>query len=395
VSERIGPIGRRASGSAPPPEREQDGSRRPRSRWSSFARIGFEFALLFAIALAAKQALVGLAPGTYPNPLWLPVIMLSMQHGMAVGLGAAVAAAGVHYWEGLPPELLSEDLYSYIGRVAAEPVGWCCVALLIGHIRSRQLQNVAELETNLAERTRQCTAVEDLCVDLRGRTELLERHIAANAFASNSDIVEAMAALNQATAEDFPECLTRFVNLMTGAADFSVYLRRDEVLEVAFQPEDKHRLGRAEAVPSDDPVFAAVINQRRLLSATQPADAVLLANRWILAGPLLSSGSHRAPAGEHSAAEPESVIGMFAIAGAALEDHPEDVARRFSLTGAEISRLFGRIALIERWNAAQLPRPANGRELPRPLPRDSQSDHPAAPTATGGDGRQDHQATAR
>jgi hypothetical protein len=389
VSEPIGAIGRRATGSAPPPEREKDSRRR--SRWSSFARIGFEFALMFAIALAARHALVALAPGAYPNPLWLPVIVLSMQHGMAVGLGAAVAAAGAHYWEGLPPELLSEDLYSYIGRVAAEPVGWCCVALLVGHIRSRQLAKVAELEADLAERSRQSAAVADLCVDLRSRIEMLERHIAANAFASNSDIVEAMAALNQATWEEFPESLTQFVNLMTGAADFSIYLRRNEVLELAFQPEDTHRLARAEAVPSDDPVFAAVINQRRLLSATQPADAVLLADRWILAGPLLSSRYHRPPAEEHSVASAERVIGMVAIAGAALEDHPEDIARRFSLTCAEISRLFGRIAVIERWNAAQLPFPTNG----RPLPPASQSDHRAAPTATGSDGRQGHQATTR
>ena len=72
-------------------------------------------------------------------------------------------------------------MYSYIGRVAAEPISWACVALLIGHIRSQQIAQVDQLQTELAERIAHGTAVADLCVDLRGRTELLERHIAASA----------------------------------------------------------------------------------------------------------------------------------------------------------------------------------------------------------------------
>src|SRR5712672_2529783 len=143
-------------------------------------RIAVEFALLFGIAIAAKQILVTVAAGSYPNPLWLPVIVLSLQHGVA-----AVLAAGLQYWGGLPPALMTEDMYSYIGRIAAEPVGWTCVALLIGHIRSRQIAQNLELEAELAERSQHSAAVADLCIDLRSRAEMLERHIAANAQSSN------------------------------------------------------------------------------------------------------------------------------------------------------------------------------------------------------------------
>ena len=345
------------------PARDQPGPVR-RSRWSSTLRIAFELALLFGIAVLAKQILVSVANGSYPNPLWLPVIVLSLQHGLAAGLAAAVIAAGLQYWDGLPPALMSEDMYGYIGRVAAEPVGWTCVALLIGHIRSRQIANTAELEAELAERNRHCAAVADLCIDLRGRTEMLERHIAANSHASNIDVAEAITELNHATWDNFAERLTRFVILMTGAADFSVYLLRDDVLKATFQPKDEHRLAADVAVPSDDPVFAAIVNERRFLSAASPADGVLLGNRWILAGPLLDGNA------------PDRVIGMFAIAGAALEDHPEDIERRFSLTCSEISRLVGRIVLIDSWHAAASPSQSNGHKLPDPAPRaDSESSH--------------------
>jgi hypothetical protein len=116
------------------------------------SRIAVEFALLFGIAIAAKQILVTVAAGSYPNPLWLPVIVLSLQHGVAAGLAAAVIAAGLQYWGGLPPALMTEDMYSYIGRIAAEPVGWTCVALLIGHIRSQQIAQNRRYRANREQR---------------------------------------------------------------------------------------------------------------------------------------------------------------------------------------------------------------------------------------------------
>ena len=314
-----------------------------RSRWASMFRIAVEFALLFGIAIAAKQILVTVAAGSYPNPLWLPVIVLSLQHGVAAGLAAAVIAAGLQYWGGLPPALMTEDMYSYIGRIAAEPVGWTCVALLIGHIRSRQIAQTRELEAELAERIQHSAAVAEFCEDLRNRTELLERHIAANAHSSNIDVAEAVSELHHATWDNFAQRLTRFVILMTGAAEFSVYVLQDDVLKLAFQPTDEHRPTADVVVASDDPLFAAIVTERRLLSAASSDDAALLGQRGILAAPLTDSHA------------PERVIGMLAIGEASLGDHRADIELRLALTCTELSRLTSRISLIERWHAAAAP----------------------------------------
>ena len=316
-----------------------------RSRWSSMLRIGFEFALLFGIALAAKQFIAAAGTGSYPNPLWLPVIVLSLQHGMGAGLGAAVVAAGFQYWGGLPPPLMSEDMYAYIGRIAAEPVGWTCVALLIGHIRSRQIANHAELEAELAERNTHSAAVADLCVDLRARTEMLERHIAANAPSSNIDVAEVVSELAHASWENFAERLTRYVRLMTGVAEFSVHLRRSDALAAAFQPDDEHHLV-ADVAP-DDPLYTTIVEERRTLSAARPADRALLGDRGIMAGPLVDPSA----AGR--------VIGMLAIGGPSVAATPEDVERRFAFTAAEVARLADRIGLFERWRSAAAPPRSN------------------------------------
>lgn len=311
-------------------------------------RLSIEFALLFAVALLLKQFLGNGAGAPYPNPLWLPVIVLSLEHGLAAGLAATIIAIGLQFSSGLPPMLLTDDLYSYIGRLAAEPISWACVALLIGHIRSQQIGQAERLQAELAERDAQCTAVADLCIDLRDRAEVLERHIAANAHSSNVDIAEAMRELTDASWDGFAERLTRFVTLMTGAAEFSVYLLRDDVLKVVFQPNDAPTAAGDITIPAGVPLFDAVVRQRRTLLATRPADRPVLGDRGVLAGPLVDAHA------------PSRVIGMFAIGGGALDDHPEDIERRFSLTLSEISRVLGRITLIESWHAAAAPGQSNG-----------------------------------
>ena len=319
-----------------------------RPQRTSRFRLAVEFALFFAVALVLKQLLVGGMNGPYPNPLWLPVIVLSLQHGLAAGLAATIIATGLQFSGGLPPALMTEDMYSYIGRVAAEPVSWACVALLIGHIRSQQIAQVDQLQSELAERIAHGTAVADLCVDLRGRTELLERHIAASAHSSNVDIAEAMRELHDSTWDDFAERLTRFIILMTGTADFSVYLLRDNVLKVVFQPNDEHTPAGDVTVSPEDPLFMAVVTERRTVSARRPAEREMLGNRGVLLGPLFDNDASN------------QVIGMFAIGGNALDDHPEDMERRFSLASMEVSRLLGRITLNERWHAAAAPGQSNG-----------------------------------
>ena len=125
---------------------EPDGERAGPPLRPTKIRLSIEFALLFAVALLLKQFLGGTSGAPYPNPLWLPVIVLSLEHGLAAGLAATIIAIALQFSTGLPPMLLTDDMYSYIGRIAAEPISWACVALLIGHIRSQQIGQVERLE---------------------------------------------------------------------------------------------------------------------------------------------------------------------------------------------------------------------------------------------------------
>ena len=313
-------------------ERERD------SRASHFLRIVFEFAFLFGTTIAVQQVFSAALSG-YPNLLWVPVVLLTLHKGLAVGLVATAVAAGLHFSPGLPPAPLGEDIYAYIRRIGGEPVGWACFALVVGHVRSRQIAHMKELRSQLTESGRHSAAVADLCAGLRRRIEILERQIAANADSSNVEVVEAMSELNQAGWDDFAFRLSRFVTLLTRAPDFSVYLLRDNKLAFAFRPNDILAHGPDDTVAGEHALFSAIVNDRRVLCAGRAADRELLAGHGVLAGPLIQR-----PGNE--------VIGMLVVAGTSPEDDPVELERRFSIVAAELSRLVGRIRLVDKWQHA-------------------------------------------
>lgn len=302
-------------------------------------RVVGEFVVLFAGAFLIKQTILGGGTGGFPSPYWFPVVVLSLQYGLTASIIAAVIAAALNFAHGLPPSLLTEDVYDYIGRIAAEPVAWSCVALLIGHTRSREIERLVESETQLGAETARGTAVAELCEQLRRRVQTLERHIAANANASVIDIAEAITGLYEPRWDTIGSRVTRFVTTVMGTADFAVYLRRDNGLRLVFPKEQQGRNALSVTVEPDTPLFSAVVRDGKTLAASRLDDLRLLGEHEVLIGPLIDSGNT------------DHVIGMVVIGGADLADFPTDVERRFALTCAQLSRLFARAILIDDWRA--------------------------------------------
>src|SRR4051812_15535725 len=147
--------------------------------------LSLEFLLLFVVALWFANIVLPGVSSAYPNPLWLPVVVLSVQHGLGAAVVASIVAGALQYASFLPSQGLTEDIYDYVARVAAEPIAWTCVAVLIGSIRQAQITEKSRLQAALAARRSECAVVAKLCDDLRRRAEMLERHIAVNLPASH------------------------------------------------------------------------------------------------------------------------------------------------------------------------------------------------------------------
>jgi hypothetical protein len=305
-------------------------------------RIGIEFVLLFAAAFVLEHVILAGASTSFPSPYWLPVVVLSLQYGMTMGLVAAAIAAGLSIWGGLPPAAVTEDVYAYVTRIAAQPAAWTCVALLIGHTRTREIERAIELDARLAEEMKHSAAVAQLCAELRQRSHMLERHIAANANSSVIDVAEAITGLYETRWDSIAERIARFNVLMMGTAEYSVYLLRGNALKLVFPHEGQCQQALSVTVEPDSALYAAIVKERRTLTASRPADLELLGDRSLVMGPLTDQG-----ASGH-------VIGMLVIGGADLADFPADIERRFALTCAQLSRLFNRVILIDHWQTDPL-----------------------------------------
>jgi hypothetical protein len=294
-----------------------------------------EFVLLFAGAFAVKHVLLAEAGGEFPSPYWFPVLMLSLQYGMSVGLLAAAAGVGLEFWNGFPQAFVTEDVYAYVGRIGAQPAAWTCAALLLGHTRTREIERTRELEEKLAEEARHSAAVGKLCADLRARASMLERRLAAAEDASVADVAEAITKLYEAHWESISERVARLIVVLLGTAEFSVYLLRGERLTCLLPVDPHSRQPLRLTVEAESPLFSAVVRERKTLSAARVQDRALLTDRNLLIGPLTDQG----PSGH--------VIGMLVIGGADLSDFPDDVERRLALTCAQLSRLFSRVILLD------------------------------------------------
>jgi hypothetical protein len=303
-------------------------------------RLALEYAFWFGAAILLKLALSAWVSVPYPSPLWIPVVLLALQHGLAGGLTAALIAAALQFLPGLPAQSLAEDVYVYAGRIAFEPVAWTVAALFIGHLRNREISTLATLKGRLLERTRNAEALAELCTHLRQRIETLERHIAANDDTSIADVAEAIINVERAGWEDFAPCLRQLILLLTGAAEFSVYLLGENGLEPACVPDAAPPGSMHTAINPASVLFTSVVTERRIISASTPAGAALLGDAGIFAGPVFERHAGNA------------VIGMLALAGASVEGLAEDIERRFTLACSELSHLVDRIKVNHTWRNA-------------------------------------------
>jgi hypothetical protein len=136
------------------------------SVWSRHRRDGYApWALELVIILSMMLLIAAATPiGAHlgsisPNPLWIPVLLLSSQYGTKAGVAAAVASMVVHWLAGAPPQAGGEDIYEYLYRIWREPMLWPVAAVVLGGFRDRQAQKTEALRSRLVETDAQLRSI--------------------------------------------------------------------------------------------------------------------------------------------------------------------------------------------------------------------------------------------
>jgi len=252
-----------------------------------------ELVVIVALILLVAGALpdIDLAD-IHPNPLWLPVLLLSLQYGTVSGLMAAVAAILVTVYLGFPEEGVGENYFSYVLRNWSQPILWLATAVLLGQFRQRQISEREELTRRLGEMAEQRAHLADYGMRLRQRCERLERSRAAEPSTPTVALLGALSALSQPAGE-LALSFRRCISLAFPGAAASVY---------ALQPTGLERLadcGWAADAPwqtrlePSHVLYRAIVAEAAPLNVAITGDESRLAGEGLAAVPIRAAGDGR------------------------------------------------------------------------------------------------------
>ncbi len=169
------------------------------AKYKAFGDIGLFFGLLLLLEL--------LLPGDArlssinPHPFWIPVLLVSAQHGSRAGLAAATVATSLVVLWMHPVRHPTEDFYTYTTQLFIEPVLWVAAALFLGLLRDQHIAEKRELQAQAETLLKDQQLIGEHSLGLARRIKLLERHIASTDAASTREAFRLLAELSKASDE--------------------------------------------------------------------------------------------------------------------------------------------------------------------------------------------------
>lgn len=314
-----------------------------------------------------------------PNPLWLPVLLLSLQYGTVSGLMAAVVAIIVTVVAGFPEEGVGENHFTYALRIWAQPILWIGAAVLLGQLRLRQITERQELLRHATELVAQRDHLAAYASGLRQRCETLERGRAGSVDAPAVRLLGAVGGMTVAGADlggAFKQCLS----LAFPGAEASLFsLSTSGARLVADSAWPPHARWSRE-IAASHPLYRAVVEEGASLCVATAGDETRLNGEGLAAAPVRSPQSRRvigfvkiesAPA----AAISEATTAALEVIAAALVPALEPAEPRLlsfpagTRVAAAAERPWRRV--VWRSGATDRPPDESGAEppLPRPRPR--------------------------
>lgn len=171
--------------------------------WLQKGKAAADIAVLMGPLLIVELALTGSASlaDVSPHPFWIPVLLISVQHGSRGGLAAALVATVLAVLWVHPERSSLEDFYAYSLRLFVEPVLWIAAALILGQVRDRHVAEKVALDDRARELAADRNMIGEHCLALRRRIADLERQISLVEAGSIEEALGHLTALNEAAPE--------------------------------------------------------------------------------------------------------------------------------------------------------------------------------------------------
>jgi len=323
-----------------PVANEPDVTRRPREvcglRLSALA----ETVVLLGITLAADQLLFSgdRFASVSPHPFWGVVLLIAVQYGTGEALAAAALSGAALLINNIPEQGFNEDLYAWLLRISFNPVLWCIAAVTLGEIRAGHKRQAESLRADLAEAQQQASAIADAYEQLLRIKTSLETQVAGQRQTVRTMYTAARAIERQSTDEVFSG-IPDVVATVLHPEKFSFFLLDQHELVLAanrgWDSGDRFQ----QRFRATAPLFAAIIEQRRMLIACEPEHEAILDKQGLLASPLFSE-------------ETGEPFGMLKIEGMQFHELTPAAVQNFQILCEWIGAAFAQAQRFERLRGA-------------------------------------------
>ncbi|MCC6587462.1 MAG: hypothetical protein IT168_12270 [Bryobacterales bacterium] len=246
----------------------------------------FEIAAMLAGALGVDAWLeTGRFSGVEPHPFLFVVLIAAAHYGLGEGLIAAALAAVALRAGNLPPAT-GGDAYDYLWACVVQPFGWLVLAVVVGAVRNYHRGRQRKIEADLEESLRRERELSSGFDHVRRVKRRLEEAVASHLRSA----VSLYGAAQHIERSDPLEVIGGARALIEAGLDpsqYSLYLLDGDRLVCVLS--EGHEPGCARWVyDRSTPLFARIVEQRLTACVARPAEAGILAEDGVIAGPLIS-----------------------------------------------------------------------------------------------------------
>ncbi|MBV9507863.1 MAG: GAF domain-containing protein [Acidobacteriia bacterium] len=262
--------------------------------------LGIRYATLLELGLGLSLPLVFDAlfldgtrfRSTPQHPFWIPVLLLAVQYGTGAGVLAAIVSSIALLAGNLPPQAVFEDRFTWFFEVGRLPLLWFIVALVLGELRRRQLEERERLRQELEEACRREDIVADAYRRLREAKEALETRVAGQLRTALA-LYEAARGLEKLEPSEVLLGVNKLVHSVMNPEKFSLYLLRNENLELVLEEGWDETDNLPRVYDPSSRLFQEIVGRQRIISVVNPDDEILLSNAGMLAAPLVVPATGR------------------------------------------------------------------------------------------------------
>jgi len=220
------------------------------------------------------------------HPFWFIVLLITVQYGPTEGLLTALLATIFLLVGNMPEQSFSETMYGYVIRVGATPFMWFVTTLIIGLVRTRQINEKEALTERMERLEKASTAIVENYTHLKQSKEHLELRLAEE---RRSVLTVYGVAKSLETLDPFDADLgiRHLVCVALGPKKFSLYKwhKNKLILDTSFGWTEDDQFQKQFDI--QHPLVKQILKDKRVLSVTSADDEKILQDQGMLAGTIV------------------------------------------------------------------------------------------------------------